>query len=75
MHADSLQKNEYGLAYARLLNCATASLPVCVREGVSVCACKCVCLCVRERQKEKEIETERGGERKEWREEGGDERD
>ena len=26
MHADSLQKNEYGLVYARLFNCAAASL-------------------------------------------------
>jgi len=27
MHADSLQKNAYGLVYARLFNCAAASLP------------------------------------------------
>ena len=27
MHADSLQKNAYRLVYARLFNCATASLP------------------------------------------------
>ena len=27
MHADSLQTNAYGLVYARLFNCAAASLP------------------------------------------------
>ena len=27
MHADSLQKNAYGFVYARLFNCAAASLP------------------------------------------------
>ena len=27
MHADYLQKNAYGLVYARLFNCAAASLP------------------------------------------------
>ena len=27
MHADSVQKNAYGLVYARLFNCAAASLP------------------------------------------------
>ena len=27
MHAESLQKNAYGLVYARLFNCAADSLP------------------------------------------------